>query len=179
MYSNTKPQLVSNKILEQLGKKFKTKNIEQTQWTDSMGNFYEDYISPNLFAIIIFMIMILFLTIRYVLTAEQKKKKATIRKLSKKIRYKTPSFDLDLPVYNNNVDTYEDSVYDGSIYPEYMLKDELVDTGNGQLYKLQKEYEYNLENNDGSMSNEMMKDIYNKKTSKFFFDEMSRLVSGM
>jgi hypothetical protein len=60
-----------------------------------------------------------------------------------------------------------------------MLRDELIDNGNGNmLYKLQKEYEYNVENNDGSMSDQMMKDMYQTRTSKYLFDEMSRVISG-
>lgn len=188
MYSNTKPQLVSNKILKQLGKTFKVTNVEQTQWTDSVGNFYEDYVRPNLFALIVFVLLALFLTMRYVLKADETKKKATIRKLSKKIRYKSMQndFDINLPIYNDNSSKYNDnssryndSVYDGSIYPEHMLRDEPVDNmDSNMLYNLQREYEYNIENNDGSMSDQMMKDMYQTRTSKFLFDEMSRVVAG-
>lgn len=179
MYSNTKPQLVSNKILKQLGKTFKVTHVEHTQWSDSMGNFYEDYVRPNLFAIIVFVILTLFLTIRYVLKADETKKKANIRKLSKKIRYKSTPNDFDLPIYNDNVSHYNDSVYDGSIYPEHMLRDEPINNANSNiLYNIQREYEYNRENNDGSMSDQMMQDMYQTKTSKFLFDEMSRVVSG-
>lgn len=181
MYSNTKPQLVSNKILKQLGKTFKVTNVEQTQWTDSVGNFYEDYVQPNLFALIVFVLLALFLTMRYVLKADETKKKATIRKLSKKIRYKAThnDFDINLPIYDDNASRYTDSIYDGSIYPEHMLRDEPVDEMNSNmLYNLQKEYEYNMENNDGSMSDQMMKDMYQTRTSKFLFDEMSKVISG-
>lgn len=181
MYSNSKPQLVSNKILKQLGKTFKVTNVEQTQWSNSMGNFYEDYVQPNLFAIIVFVLLTLFLTIRYALKIDENKKKAKIRKLSKKIHYKSHrnNFESDLPIYNDMGSKYTESVYDGSIYPEYMLRDELVENENSkQLYDLQREYEYNIENNDGSMSEQMLKDAYQSRTSKFLFDEMSRVVAG-
>jgi hypothetical protein len=178
MYSNSKPQLVSHKTLKQLGKTFKVTNVEQIQWTESVGSFYEDYIQPNLFAIIVFMMLVLFLTIRYALKVDEKKKKSRIRKLSKKIRYKTNHDDIDID-FPDNFSYHNNSVYDGSIYPEYMLRDELIDNGNGNmLYKLQKEYEYNVENNDGSMSDQMMKDMYQTRTSKYLFDEMSRVISG-
>jgi hypothetical protein len=122
--------------------------------------------------------LVLFLTIRYAIKVDEKKKKSRIRKLSKKIRYKTNHDDIDID-FPDNFSYHNNSVYDGSIYPEYMLRDELIDNGNGNmLYKLQKEYEYNVENNDGSMSDQMMKDMYQTRTSKYLFDEMSRVISG-
>lgn len=178
MYSNSKPQLVSNKLLKQLGKTFKVTNVEQTQWKDSMGNFYEDYVRPNLFAIIVFVLLAIFLAIKYALKTNDNKKKARIRKLSKKIQYKSALDEFNLPMYNDDLSKYTESVYDGSIYPDYMLRDEPINNEDNQLYNLQREYEYNIKNNDGTMSEQMMKDMYQTRTSKFLFDEMSKVISG-
>lgn len=194
MKSSSKPLLVSDKTIKQLEKTFRVARVEQTGWTESMGNFYEEYIQPNMFAIIVFFLLFLFLTIRYVLKSEENKKKATIRKLKKKIKYNDidnydnfneyitrkkynqtrDNLDINLPIYND-----QSSVFDGSIYPEYMLKDELVNNGNANIfYNLQQEYDYNIKNSNGEMSKQMIDDIYKTKTSKYVFDEMSRLVSG-
>ena len=167
-YSNTKPQLVSSKILKQLGKTFKVPKIEQTKWTDSMSNFYEEYIRPNLFALIVFALLTIFLTIKYIIKNDRHKKKAIIKKTIDQIKYND---DFESLYKSNN------SVYDGSIYPEYMLKDELINNDN-ELYKLQKEYEYNINHHNDEMSDQMMKDIYQTKTSKFLFDEMSKIIAG-
>lgn len=178
MYSKTKPKLVSDEILKNLGKTFKVATVKQTQWEDSIGNFYEDYVRPNLFALIVFGLLIVFLTIRYVLKENNKKKKTKIKKINKKIRYGYSSI-ADFDVGFTDHEKHEESVYDGSIYPEHMLKDELIENpSSNKLYDIQREYEYNIYNNDGSMSKQMLQDVYQTKTSKFLFDEMSRIVSG-
>lgn len=169
MYSKSKPQLVSNRMLKQLGKTFKVANVEQTMWTDSLGNFYADYIGPNLFALLVFAMLGIYLTIKYILKIDDTKKKAKIKRINKKIKYNTNLIN------NNNIQN--EPVYDGSIYPEYMLKDELVKTSD-PLYNLQKEYEYNLINNNEGLSEQMIKDAYQMRSSKYMFDAITKNISG-
>jgi hypothetical protein len=183
VYSNTKPSLVSNKTLKNLGKKFKVAQTDQTHWNESVGNFYEDYIQPNLFALIVMGLLAIFLTIRYVLKMDDNKKKASVKTLARKIKYKNSYNNFDRDHFDNSSMSATNSsilsdVYDGSIYPEYMLKDELVYDGNNNLYTLENEYKKNLEYQDGTMSECMMREMYETKTSKFLFDEMARVVSG-
>jgi hypothetical protein len=183
VYSNTKPMLVSNKTLKNLGKKFKVAQTDQIHWNDSVGNFYEDYIQPNLLALIVMALLVIFLTIKYILNLNEKKKKASIKAVARKIKYKKQyNNDFDQNIFDNssnlsNLSSSSD-IYDGSIYPEYMLKDELVHDGNNNLYTLENEYKKNLEYQDGTMSDCMMREMYETKTSKFLFDEMARVVSG-
>lgn len=169
VYSNTKPALVSNKTLKTLGKKFRIAKQEQIQWNESMENFYVDYIQPNLFALIVFVLLFIFLTIRYVLKIDNDNKKDRDRNNNKKID-KT-SNDTQQHMYE------EQYPY---LFDDNLLKDEFVDDteNTNNMYSLEKEYQSNMNNNNGYMSDNMMKDIYNTKTSKLLFNEMARVVSG-
>lgn len=80
------PRLVSKRTIKKLGKVFKKPIINEPSWRDNLLLFYNDNIKPNLFAIIIFFLVFVLLTIKYLLKKEKnemakKKKIANIRKI--------------------------------------------------------------------------------------------------
>ncbi|ATZ80781.1 hypothetical protein BMW23_0735 [Bodo saltans virus] len=64
-FSGSKPSLISDKILKKLDNYFVVKNNENVH--NHLLKIYEDYIKPNLFAIIVIVIVVIFLSIRYII----------------------------------------------------------------------------------------------------------------
>ena len=75
-----KPNLVSDKTIRRLDKIFNKISPITTPWPATIGSFYEDYISPNLFGLIAIIIVILYLSMRYLIkqsNIEKNKKSKT------------------------------------------------------------------------------------------------------
>lgn len=80
------PRLVSKKTVKKLEKIFQNPVVNEPTWRDNLLLFYSDNIKPNLFAIIIFFIVAVFLTIKYLLKQEKDEKKERALRKKKHIR---------------------------------------------------------------------------------------------
>jgi hypothetical protein len=65
------PNLISKKTIKKLSKGFTKKTVKEITWNENVRSFYSDYIRPNLFALIIFTTLGLFLTIKYVIKRDK------------------------------------------------------------------------------------------------------------
>lgn len=204
------PQLVSKKTIKKLGKIFQVPVPPETSWKDNVVYFYNDYIKPNLFALIIFAIVGIFLTIKYLLKQEKEEKKEKKRRKHKKklAQYarqlqQENNTNLDAQNYNhidvdaginNNTDlvstnsTYSSKSIDDDIYYRAGKRrmnldyddDDIEDRDEDEVsyYSLSKEYERLIRENDGTLTNGMIRDKIDQKRSRLTFDNLAKLVSG-
>lgn len=88
----TAPRLVSKKTIKKLGKIFQKPIVNEPNWKDNVLLFYNNNIKPNLFALIIFFVIFLYLTIKYIQKQqkdEKEKKKNIINHILKSKYYPT------------------------------------------------------------------------------------------
>lgn len=65
-FTNSKPNLISNNILQDISNQFGNgSSIKDIKLHDGINKFYENYIQPNLFYIILLFIFLLFLYWKY------------------------------------------------------------------------------------------------------------------
>lgn len=80
------PRLVSKKTVKKLEKIFQRPAVNEPTWRENLFLFYNNNIKPNLFAIIIFSIVIAVLTIKYLLKQEKDEKKEQNLRKKKRLR---------------------------------------------------------------------------------------------
>lgn len=131
-FDGSKPNLISKTTLKELEKTIGLNNNEMDdKMLNGIGSFYENYISPNLFPIIVICLLILYLTIKYIIKRDRDEKNKKI-KLSKTKIIKQPINDNkqtnDKKIIENNteiVDNDTNSTPDISniISEDYILTD--------------------------------------------------------
>lgn len=71
-FDGSKPDLISSKLLKDIESKLDIKNIDNgNKVLNGLGSFYENYILPNMFPLIVIMLLILYLTIKYILKKDR------------------------------------------------------------------------------------------------------------
>jgi len=157
-YSKTKPELVSSKIINNINKMFGEYKGVNT-WQDNMGHFYTNYIQPNLFPIIIFVLLAVYLTMRYML-----------KETKKKVKKRKP---VEEPVQEEKeVDNHEEEISKNDLIEMYS-NDEYVDT-NSSIVKLEEEVEHMR--SSGELSDQMIQQNYNDRLRRLSFDDMAKLL---
>jgi hypothetical protein len=186
----SKPNLISSKTLKNIDKIFKSdiKTI-QNDWKHNLLLFYYDYIKPNLFPLIVFLLVAIYLILRYLVknnnpndnnNNNNKLKKNKKRKIKNKnvinnddITNKTDhnsNSELQSIIKNDSQSYYPSVTQLPKLEPDYMGED------NDSIYKLEKEY--HEEKKNGNMSDYMLNEIYQDKNKKMSFDELARVISG-
>ena len=67
-FSGSEPDFINKKVMvkyQNILKDGATTTTITPGWSDYLANFYEEYISPNLIFIILFVVLVLFLMYRY------------------------------------------------------------------------------------------------------------------
>ena len=164
--------LVNDNIIEKI-KNIQTNNIQiRPNWYTNMGQFYKDYIQPNIFALIAIVILGIFLIIRYIIKKEKKRDKIKESiKIAKKIR-DIPGDEKNKKDENDYLDNYIDEMIENDDYFEDDEEEEIDDEMS--LQKINR-YFSDLEQS-GIASN--LKDEYDNAMKKLNFDELAKLVSG-
>ncbi len=180
IFSKSNPILIDKKALKLLGKRFPISSGESQQtWTDNLYHFYGNYIIPNMFALIIFMLLGIFLFIKYVLKQrklKRKREKKLRKKLLEKQRQKQKQHQIEYfePFVEEeiNIDEEEDEI-------------DKIDDNNithsddhKSIFDLENEYNNLIKNNDGHYSEYLLRDIYEKEKSKVAFNDMAKIVFG-
>jgi len=75
IFSKSKPDLVNHKTIRQISKIFQATGKQEPSWKDNMNHFYVNYIQPNLFPLIVILLVIIFLSIRYLLKQEYERER--------------------------------------------------------------------------------------------------------
>lgn len=179
--SNIRYDLVSRKTIKKMDKIFRDVPENHPSWESNVLLFYNDYIKPNLFPIIILLFFALFLGIRYCLKQEKqaKQKKKKDLKKSKKIEnsYVIDYGDSQQEMENNDV--YQQQPHQQQY--EYNSNDDNTEYRNDDeisFYTLNKAYEQALINNRGYVSDQMIKEMKEKDSSKLAFNELARMVGS-
>jgi len=172
-----KPNLVSSKTIKRIDKLFSNIKNEEPTWGISMSMFYNDYIKPNLFALIILFVIVIFLTLKYLLKQDKKQKRKKSKKhknnkVSYKIKYSDESVDRIPQMYSDEDDL--------SIYERQKYYEEDRDKNNDEqsIHDLEREYQNTLKNNRGQYSHQMLNEIMEDRSTKMSFDEIARVVMG-
>lgn len=159
-FSKSKPDLINRKAVKHIKKVFNSGSETIPSWGDNVHHFYTNYIRPNIFALIILLIVILFLTIRYFIKqhrVDNNKRKKQSKSKSKK-RKKTKSKKRE--------------------QIEQVEQDEIHDTID-VLPELISEPDYDQNDNyDDQISEEMLKEHGDKMSAKLTFDELAKIMCG-
>jgi len=176
IFSKSKPDLVNHKTINRISKIFQTTGKQEPSWKDNMYHFYTNYIQSNMFPVIVILLIVIFLSIRYLLKQEYQKEKNENNTNDYKLKKKS----------NKNYKIQ----YDTPIPPPYLKTPEQVqnqeneeteedrEDGEKSIYTLEQEYKASLENNKDMMSDQMIKELYETKGSKMSFDELARVAFG-
>ena len=74
-FDGSKPNLISSKTLEDIESKLDIIGIDEgNRVLNGLGSFYENYILPNMFPLIVIALLILYLTIKYILKKDREER---------------------------------------------------------------------------------------------------------
>jgi hypothetical protein len=183
-FSGTKPNLINEKALKSINKILDNNTIPNQATTgEHLYKLYDDYIKPNMFGILVIVVISLFLFIRYIIKkyneslhlddeieSENNNNDNVIESNKKKENEFSDSDKFTLGSTNSSTKNKEDDENDN--------KDIDKDTENNgsRFTELNEEYNKAVRENIGQMSEEMIKDIYKKKKDKLSFDELTRIM---
>ena len=75
-FSGTQPAIVSEKTINKISKPIDPiKQITIVSWSDNLSGFYENYIKPNMFPLVIFILVGIVLFIKYIMKYDKDEKK--------------------------------------------------------------------------------------------------------
>jgi len=163
-HSNTTPCLISSKVIKHINDQYHiggVTQLKQQEWTFNFNTIYADYIQPNLFPLIVIILLAIYLSIKYVLkqdsikTKKIQKLKQIHNQIKQQQKYKQNK-PIEEPIYE--LQTIVSEPYDD-------------DDGGNTLSQI------NEYNND-DMSEEMINEFKRKELSKLSFNELSRVIAG-
>lgn len=96
-FDGSKPNLISSKTLKDIEFKLDTQSPDEgNRVLNGLGSFYENYVSPNMFPIIVIVLLILYLTIKYILKKDrEEKEEEEEEKSAKRERIKKKMVNVD------------------------------------------------------------------------------------
>lgn len=190
-FSGTKPNLINEKALRSINKIFNDNVISQGETTgEHLWKLYNDYIKPNMFGLLVIIIISFFLFIRYIIKKYNEGEKISDDIDTEKYDlHNTDSNDDDYDKNNKNnkkkIDLSESDKFTletgGTENGDVVVKknteeDKYSENGDSRFTELNEEYNKAVRENIGQMSEEMIKDIYKKKKNKLSFDELTRIM---
>lgn len=168
-FSNTQPNLLNDKALNSFNKIFKIDNEIKLTTGEHLIKMYDNYIKPNLFALIIISLVFIFLFIKYI-----------VKKYNEEIKIKEEIDNINNETNeNNNDDNKEIELEKISINTETNEneKGDKEKNVNSSFIELNEEYNRAVMENTGEiMSNNALKDLYDKKKNKLSFDEITKII---
>lgn len=172
-FSGTEPQLLNEKALKNLNKIFENDLIETKSTGEHIITLYTEYVRPNLFALIILLIVCLFLFIRYLI------KKHDIKN-DEKNNEENKEFDDEQNNENINDKVKIDKINKDDLtdIDKFTISSKNNDESDNRsrFTELNEEYNKAVKENLGNVSEQALKDIYKKKKDKFTFDELTRII---
>lgn len=179
-FSGIKPNLINEKALKSIDKILNNTKNEVTITTGGhLVKIYEDYIRPNLFGILVVVVITVFLFIRYVLK-QHSVNNPDINEESDIESISSKNTDIDNQVYEkDNMDNMDnmDNIDTSSLQLDNESQTDEIDDNGSDLTELNKEYNRMIRENNDQMSPQMLKDLYKQKSDKVLFNEMARIVA--
>jgi hypothetical protein len=157
-FSGTKPNLISEKVIKKLNKILDKKGSPIP--TNNLGYFYENYIKPHFFTIIVVVIMVVFLLVRHYFKKNKDKEQE--------------NDNIELSDIESEIEITEKQQDDTPMTFELENFEQKEEEYNFDT--LQRQYEQMMKENT-ELSEHHIKDIYQKKTDKMIFDEMARIIA--
>jgi hypothetical protein len=102
-FSGSHPSLISSKMLKDINKELEFITPEGPTWNQSIGGFYKNYIRPNTFPIMVFVLLGLFLLIKYLIKKDKDNKN---KKHKRKHKINSFEYDNDDDSDYNSVDRF-------------------------------------------------------------------------
>ena len=171
VFSRSKPDLVSHKVIKRVNKVFQTAGSIEPSWGENIGHFYTNYIQPNLFALIIFVVIAIFLTIRYLIKQDKQDK------TKKRRKRKTKKYQNDFKIRYD--DSHEREYFIPQIDDRFIEEQEDDNDDNNMFVEDgDKDNQEMIDNNNGEMSDQMIKEMHETKSSRMSFDELARVICG-
>jgi hypothetical protein len=129
-FDGSLPNLISAKTIKDIEAPLSnlSDNVEGNKVINGLGNFYSNYISPNLFPLIVIGLLVLYLTIKYVLKKDREEKedieiKQEIKK--KKVKKMMVRVDPDEMIIRNKIsETPEKVGIADMISDDYLITDD-------------------------------------------------------
>jgi hypothetical protein len=154
-FDGSKPNLISSKTLKDIESNLDIPGItESNKVINGLGTFYENYILPNMFPLIVIFLLILYLTIKYIIKKDREEKDLNgefnedseneIKK--KKIKKQMIKIDTDDIIYNRHnpiIKREADLISD-----EYLLTDDNESSDNDSQNGNQDENQDENQNNN-------------------------------
>jgi hypothetical protein len=152
-FDGSKPNLISSKTLKDIESKLDTQGIDEgNRVLNGLGSFYDNYISPNMFPLIVIMLLVIYLTIKYILKKDREEREDEEEEINikrKQIKKQMVNVDPDEVLRDKNIKPVkkEEEISD-MISNDYLLTDD--DSDNNEL-----DYREPIQSDD-MMDREMM-----------------------
>jgi hypothetical protein len=184
-FSGIKPNLINEKALKSISKILDESTIYNQPTTgENLLKLYENYIKPNMFGLLVIVIISIFLFIRYIIKKYNESTDIEID-LNEEVSQNNQKKEN-----NKNIENVENNAYkNNKSDDEFTLdgcetetnenkenKEKSLDNGESRFTELNEEYNRTVKENMGLMSEQAIKDIYKKKKDKLTFDELTRII---
>jgi large-conductance mechanosensitive channel len=158
-FDGSKPNLISSKVIKDIESKLDCPTSDDgNKVINGIGYFYHNYISPNMFPIIIISVLILYLTIKYVLKRDREEKEEFSEKKKKKKNKnkKNTAHNVTKTIVDNQLDFGADGNNDPDISD--IISDDYLLTDDNDV----------IENNNTDIeNNENMDDYYRDQNERY------------
>lgn len=162
LLSGSKPNLISEKTIRKLDKILE--NSKTVGSTNHLANIYNNYIKPNLFFILVLIIIVAFLAIRYLIKKYREENYDGDENIDEDSEEESLEVEKK-PTKKINAEIEDDTFTDD-------LEDDITETQ-------EENFEENIEeNNDEMISDQYLKEMHIKDNDRLAFDELSRLSFG-
>lgn len=131
-FDGSKPNLINSKTIKDIETKLNTTNNNNggNKMINGIGVFYNEYIAPNLFPLIVISLLIIYLTIKYVLKRDREEREeieeTEDEQNNKRERIKKHMVKIDPDEIINKPDEMPANISD-MISDEYLLTDEDIE----------------------------------------------------
>jgi hypothetical protein len=177
-FSGETPDLINKQALESIDKILDNDNQPQLTTGDHLFKIYDDYIKPNLFALIIILVISVFLFIRYIIKQYNESIEAEEEEIvNSDNTIDTDNFTLESEDNNEMIRKNNEHNEPDDEFTDDDESDKNLDCGS-KFSELNEEYKRAVRENSGSelVSNEMLREVYKKKKDKYSFDEVTKLL---
>jgi hypothetical protein len=179
-FSGIRPNLINEKALKAINKILDNSAIPEPTTGEHLFKLYDEYIKPNIFGILIIVIISIYLFIRYIIKQYNENEAQIDTEIESEITDESENNKNKQKKQNKQqykkiqqqISSSDDQFTLTSNHDEESSK-EMRELG---LEELNEEYNRAVRENDSQMSEQMLKDIYKKKKDKFSFDELTRLI---
>lgn len=186
-FDGSKPNLISSRLMKDIDTKLNVSHIstDNNKMLSGIGSFYNNYILPNMFAIIVIMLLVIYLTIRYVLKKDKEEREEEEndddeydKKRKSKIKKSMVKIDPD-DIIKNHKKTNEgviDVDISDMISDDYMITD--LDEDDQQSNHDNIQFDYPDDNINDITNNNLVMDAYTRNQEMFDTNKMAKIIFG-